>query len=92
MSLPPFLMRLKIINASRRVNVWLPIFLAWIVLLALYIILSPLILILVLILWPFGWGEFLLMIGPTIISCLCSLRDLKIDIVKGQEIVLIYFK
>jgi hypothetical protein len=92
MSLPPILMRLKIINTSHHVNVWLPIFLAWIVLLALYIILSQLILILALILWPLGWGEFLLMIGPTIISCLCSLRDLKIDIVKGQEIVLIYFK
>ncbi len=92
MSLPPFLMRLKLINKNQHINLWLPLFLAWVILLALYFVLSPLILVLVLILWPFGWGEFLLMIGPTIFSCLCALRDLKIDVKKDQEIILIYFK
>jgi hypothetical protein len=92
MSLPPLLMRLKIINPEHHVNLWLPLFLAWIILLALYIVLSPLILFLVLVLWPTGWGEFILMLGPTLYSCICALRDLKIDVQKGQEITLIYFK
>jgi hypothetical protein len=91
MSLPPCLMRLKIVDSEHRVNLWLPLFLAWIILAALYIVLSPLIAILILILWPFGWGEFLLMIGPTIYSCLCALRELQVDIRKGSDIVMIYF-
>ncbi len=91
MMFPPLLMRLKIVNEEHHVNLWLPLFLAWIILLALFIVLSPLILLAVLIAWPFGWGEFLLMIGPSIYSCLCSLHDLRIDVSKGQEATLIYF-
>lgn len=92
MSIPPCLMRLKLINHRHHINLWLPLFLVWIILLALYIVLSPLIALLVMILWPFGWGEFVLMIGPTIYSWLCSLRDLQIDIKSSDELVLIYFK
>jgi hypothetical protein len=92
MSFPPFLMRLKIVNQYHRVNLWLPLFLAWIVLLALYIVLSPLIAFLVMVLWPFGWGEFLLMVGPTLYSCICAMRDLQIDIKRSEETVLVYFK
>ena len=92
MSFPPCLMRLKIINRSQHINLWLPLFLAWIVLLALYILLSPVIAFLVMVLWPFGWGEFLLMIGPTFYRCLCGLRELKVDIKRNDELVLVYFK
>lgn len=92
MSMPPCLMRLKVIDEEHNINLWLPLFLVWIFLAALYVVLSPLLAVLILILWPLGWGEFLLMIGPTIYNFLCSLRDLKVDIRKGGDVVLVYFK
>ena len=92
MNVPPCLMRLKVVDSTHRINLWLPLFLAWIILLALYILFSPLLAVLIVILWPVGWGEFLLMIGPTVYDCLCSLRELQIDIRKGSDVVLIYFK
>jgi hypothetical protein len=92
MSIPPCLMRLKVVDSEHHINLWLPLFLAWIILLALYILLSPLLAVLIVILWPVGWGEFLLMIGPTVYDCLCSLRDLQVDVRKGSDVVLIYFK
>ncbi len=92
MSIPPCLMRLKIVNDHQHINLWLPLFLVWIILGALAIVISPLVAVLVLILWPFGWGEFLLMIGPVVYNGVCSLRDLTIDVKNAREIVLIYFK
>lgn len=91
MSFPPCLMRLKIINQDHRINLWLPVFLVWILLGALAIILTPLVLLLVLLLWPWGWGKLLWNLGPTLYCCVCSLRDLKIDVNQNREMVLIYF-
>jgi hypothetical protein len=90
--LPPLLMRLKIINRDQRINLWLPLFLAWSLLFAFAVAHSPLVCVLSLVLWPFGWGETLLLLGPYIYRCLCATRDLKVDISKPGETVLIYFK
>jgi hypothetical protein len=85
-------MRLKVINERDHINLWLPLFLAWIIVGALALALSPLMALAVMIAWPFGWGEFMLMIGPAIYECLCHLRDLRVDVSRGREITLIYFK
>jgi hypothetical protein len=92
MSLPPCLMRMKVIDSSRHINLWIPLFFVWIILGALAIAISPLVAVLVLILWPFGWGEFLLMIGPVVYNCICSLRGFTIDIKKTDQVLLIYFR
>jgi hypothetical protein len=91
MNIPPCLMRLKIINAEHNINLWLPLFLVWIILGALALALSPLVALLVILLWPLGWGEFLLLLGPFVYDCLCALRGLSVDVKNKSEIVLIYF-
>jgi hypothetical protein len=91
MNIPPCLMRLKIINPEHHINLWLPLFLAWLILGALALALSPLVAVLVIILWPLGYGEFLLLLGPFIYNCVCALRGLSIDVKNKREIVRIYF-
>jgi len=91
MNIPPCLMRLKVINSEHHINLWLPLFLAWLILGALALALSPLVALLVIVLWPFGWGEFLLLLGPFVYRCVCALRGLSVDIRKKTEIVRIYF-
>jgi hypothetical protein len=91
MSIPPCLMRLKIINEEHHVNLWLPLFLVWIILGVLALVLSPLVALLVILLWPLGWGEFLLLLGPYVYNCVCSLRGLSVDINNKSGIVLVYF-
>jgi hypothetical protein len=92
MNIPPLLMRLKIINPEHRINLWLPLFVIWLILLALVLLISPLVCVLVILLWPWGWGETLLLLGPALYRLLCGLNGLSIDIRSPHEIVLIYFK
>jgi hypothetical protein len=85
-------MRLKLINAEHHVNLWLPIFLVWLIFLAIALALAPLVCVLVILLWPWGWGETLLLLGPAIFRLLCALHGFSIDIQNKNETVLIYFK
>ena len=91
MNIPPCLMHLKIYNRQHHLNLWLPLFLAWLILLAFALALSPLVLILILFLWPIGWGKFLLMMGPSIYSLLCALKELKVDINGNKERLFLSF-
>jgi hypothetical protein len=94
MNCPPLIMRLDVSKPSRpRHNVlWLPLFLAWLILAALLIALAPLMLIAVAILWPFGWGKLLLFSGPRIAGCLCALRGLEVNIERKDRALFISFK
>lgn len=93
MNIPPFLMRLKLVDKRTRINLWIPLFLAWLIAGLLGLALSPLILLLVLLLWPTGWGKFLWLFGPHLYSVLCELRHLEVDVQGRQnEQVLIYFR
>jgi len=47
--------------------------------------------VLVLIFQNFGWGEFLLMLGPVIYDFICALRELKVDIDRKNEKLVVYF-
>ena len=53
------------------------------------IILSPLILIGVILLWPSGRGKWALFVLPAAFRVFCSLRGLRIDIQSGRESVYI---
>lgn len=92
MNWPPLLMRLRVYDRRHRIGLWIPLFLLFPIVLAIAIILTPLVLIAVILLWPFGWGRPALVLGPTVARCLCALRGLEVDVKEGKELVLISFK
>ena len=91
MSIPPCLMHVRIQNEKHNFGIWLPLFLAWLILAAFVLALLPIYLILLLVCWPFGWGKFMLLLGPRIYNILCALRGLKVDIDRQREQVAISF-
>jgi hypothetical protein len=90
MRCPPLLLCLGI--GKRRFPIWLPLFLLWPVAVAVAIALLPLGLLLLLILWFFGWGKLVFLTGPRLLSVLCALRGLEVNLDKGNSSVLIVFK
>ena len=78
MSIPPCLMHVRIHNEEHNFGLWLPLFLAWLILAALLLAILPILLILLIVALPFGWGEFMLLLGPRFYIILCALRGLKV--------------
>ena len=91
MNRPPLMMRLKIRNPEHKFGLWLPIFLIIPVALVVYIILSPLILLAIIILWPTGWGKTVLLAPWYAWRVFCATRGLKVDVQNPTECVLISF-
>jgi len=90
---PPMLLHFHIHRPHRRsFGFWFPLFLVWLLLLAIALPLAPLLLLTALVLWPTGWGRPLLLIGPAVARCICMLRGLEIDIEKPSEHLLISFR
>ena len=81
MMLPPLRMRLRIAEGGKtKLRLWFPFVLIWLVFLVLMIILSPLVLLASLILWGYGLGKKLLMVGPMFFYVLCALHGLNIQV------------
>ncbi len=92
MRMPPFSMKIRVVeDRKNKVRLWFPVVLIWIVLLVLAIVLSPLILLISLILWPRGTGKKLLMFGPTFFYLLTTLHGLNIQTESKDDQVLISF-
>jgi len=91
MSIPPCLMHLRIHNEEYNFGLWLPLFLAWLILVALAIALLPIFLIILIVAWPFGWGKFMLLLGPRLYNVLSALKGFKVDINRQREQVAITF-
>jgi len=89
MKRPPMLMHVKIRGGRRGFGLWLPLFLLLPLVLAVFIILSPLILIAILVFWPRGWRKSALHIFGAALEILCSMRDLKVDIQSGHHCIYI---
>jgi hypothetical protein len=89
MKRPPMLMHVKIQGEDRGFGLWLPLFLLLPLALVVFIILSPLILIALIVLWPSGWGKRALLILWTALETFCSIRGLKVDIKGRQQCVFI---
>jgi hypothetical protein len=53
--------------------------------------LLPVFLILLIVALPFGWGEFVLLLGPRFYNILCALRGLKVEIDRTNEKVEVLF-
>jgi hypothetical protein len=80
MKRPPMLMHVKIRGERRRFGLWIPLFLLLPLALAVFIIVSPLILIAILVFWPSGWRERGLRIFGAAFEVLCSMRGIKVDV------------
>ena len=91
MSIPPCLMHVRIHNEEHHFGLWLPLFLAWLILAALLLALLPVFLILLIVALSFGWGEFMLLLGPRFYNILCALRGLKVEIDRTNEKVEVLF-
>ncbi len=92
MNRPPCLMRVRVGRPGRKINLWLPLFIIFLFVAVILLILSPLVLLAAVILWPFGWGRPLLAIIPAVIGCLWAMRGLKVEVEKGEEKVLVSVK
>jgi hypothetical protein len=91
MSIPPCLLHLRVHNEEHSFGLWLPLFLAWLILAALLIALLPIYLIVLIVAWPAGWGEFVLLLGPRLYNILCALKGTKVDVDRRNEKVEILF-
>jgi hypothetical protein len=94
MSYPPLLLRLDISKTEqpRRTVLWLPIFLAWLILAAIFIALLPLILITALVACFFGWGKTVLLFIPLVGNCICHLHGLEVNVEQKDRVIFISFK
>lgn len=94
MNYPPLVMHLDISRPEPHGHtvLWLPIFLAWLILAAILLALSPLILLVALVAFFFGWGKTVLLFVPLVCNCICALRGLEVDVEKKDSTLFISFK
>ena len=92
MMFPPSLLRVRVLDEDSRVSLWIPLFLVWPLILALYVLLLPCIVVAAIVTWRGGWGKPILFGGLFLFRLYCDLRGLKIDVTEPKESVLIYFK
>ena len=88
---PPMLLRLRIMQEERRVSLWLPLFLAWPLAIALGLALLPFLLLAIIALWPSGWGRRLLVGSMALVSVACALRGLAVEVENPKAQVTIVF-
>jgi hypothetical protein len=87
MKRPPVLMHMRIQGEKGGVGLWLPLFLLLPLALVVFIILSPLILVGAIVLWPSGWGKRAFLTLRTALEIFWSMRGLKVDVRSGRQCV-----
>jgi len=81
----PIIMRLKIVDRGRKkISLFFPVIIIWILIAALLIILFPIVLLIAVFTWRRG-GNLLLAVYPMFGTILWNLSDLAIDIGSRQE-------
>ena len=76
----PVFLKLKIPRTDKpERNIYLPLFLAWILFLPILLLLLPFFLLGAILLWAAGYGRVLLFVIPILIYLLWNLSGLKID-------------
>ena len=81
----PMIMKLKIVDRGRKkISLFFPVIIIWILIAALLIVLFPVMLLFALFTWRRG-GILLLAVYPMLGTILWNLSDLVIDIVSRQE-------
>jgi len=92
MMCPPSLARIRVVKRGRtKVSLWLPLILIWPPVLLAGILLSPVILVVALVLWPSGKGRVVLLAGPLGFYVFCALRGSRLDVRSARETVQVYF-
>ena len=94
MNCPPLFLRLAISKTEHRGRtvLWLPIFLAWLILAAIFLALLPLIILAALVAFFFGWGKTVLLFFPLVGNCIRHLHGLEVNIERKDRVFFISFK
>jgi hypothetical protein len=79
-------------KGKNKIRLFLPFFLIWIILIALLILISPLLLIAAIVLWPMGYGKHILFFIPMLFSLMCALSGLKIFIENEEKTIYLTLK
>jgi hypothetical protein len=79
------LMHMRVRGHGRGFGLWLPLFLMLPLALVALIMLSPLILVTTVILWPSGWGKRAWLGLRASVELFCSMRGLSIDVQSGRQ-------
>ena len=88
----PMLLKIKIPRTKKpSVNIYLPLILAWFILLMLLILLLPFFLLSALIIWAKGYGRLILIFFPMLIELIWNLHGLKIDIKNNESEIYLSF-
>jgi len=87
MKRPPMLMHMRIQGERGGFGLWLPLFLLLPLALVVFIILSPLILVATIVLWPSGWGKRALFGLRAALEIFWSMRGLSVDVRNGRQCV-----
>lgn len=88
----PMLMKIKIPQEnSRSINIYIPIFLAWLLLAVLLLIMTPFVLLAALFTWRQGLGGLILMVIPTLCEILWHMQGLLIDVEGPDETIYVSF-
>ena len=87
MKRPPMLMHMRIQGERRGFGLWLPLFLLLPLALVVFIILSPLILVATIVLWPSRWGKTAMCSLRAALDVFWSMRGLSIDVHSGRQCV-----
>ncbi len=91
MNWPPMLLHVKIENKHHWFSIWIPLFLLYPVVLAIFLVLSPLILLGFLVLLLMGWERIILLAIQAPFITLWNLRGLTVDVQNRHEVVLVTF-
>jgi len=68
-------------------DLWLPLFLIWLIALPPILLLTPLLLLAALILWPTGKGRYILFLYLAIFGLIWHMSGIKIDIQSKKKVV-----
>lgn len=87
MKMPPMLMHVKIRDRDHNFGIWLPLFLLLLIAFIILLALSPVILLCLLLMWPSGWGRWLVQAFKAGASALWALKGLNVDIKSRDGVV-----
>ena len=89
----PMVLDMEIIHEKgKKIRLWLPLFLIWILLLPLFVLVFAVLVIAGIIAWITGYGRSVLAIIPLICESLWNLGGLKVDVEGEEEKVFIEFR
>jgi hypothetical protein len=88
----PLILKLRVPRENHRpVNLYLPLFIGWLLLIPIFLLLLPIFILGAILTWHTPYGRLILFFIPMIISLLWQLQGLKIDIQDKKQQIYISF-